>query len=339
MTSEKTAANARRDTDTDVMRVIASFFVVLLHSSGVGTATDIFCASVSRFSVPVFVIISGYYMLARKTPADRLAKKCLRLFLLMLVWSAIYYVYALLAGDRTWSGVGKLAEYLLTEPVHLWYLYAAIGLFLFTPVFYVFCKNSTRREYVYALALAFIFGSAAVTLMKTGKAPVLGIVMDKMKIAYTLGFVFLYLFGGYVRRFGVGKRARYAFFVFGILGTAVTVAGAFVSVSRGGLDETVVSFYAPNVILASAAFFLLVHCLPFKKNGKRTAAVSELSRCTLGIYLLHPLFILIMQRSEQLYWHFAPAPLLVPLRAVAAYALSALVVFCARKIPVVKALF
>jgi len=339
MTAEKTVKTAKRNTDTDVMRVVASFFVVLLHSSGIGTATDIFCASFSRFSVPVFAIISGYYMLGRRVGGKELAKKCLRLFLLMLVWSALYCAYSLAAGDAAWGGAGWLAGYLLTEPIHLWYLYAAIGLFIFTPVFYVFCKNSSRREYVYALALTFLFGAVIVTLMKTGRAPVLALIVDKMKVAPTLGFVFLYLFGGYVRRFGVGRRSRYAFYALGLIGTAVTVAGAFISLSRGALNENWLSFFAPNVILASAAFFLLIHSLPFGRDGRgEPALIRELSLCSLGIYLLHPLLILIMQRNEQLYWHSAPAPLLVPLRAVITYALSALVVFCMRRVPLIKRL-
>ena len=51
------------DTDTEVMRIIAAFFVVMIHASGLGSFSAVVYNSVARFSVPVFVIISGYYLL------------------------------------------------------------------------------------------------------------------------------------------------------------------------------------------------------------------------------------------------------------------------------------
>ena len=54
-----------RDTNTDVMRLIASFFVVMIHGSAPNSAVGSAWNSISRFSVPVFVMISGYYLLEK----------------------------------------------------------------------------------------------------------------------------------------------------------------------------------------------------------------------------------------------------------------------------------
>lgn len=63
------------DTDTEVMRIIAAFFVVMIHASGLGSFSAVVYNSVARFSVPVFVIISGYYLLTCPPKGTALGKK------------------------------------------------------------------------------------------------------------------------------------------------------------------------------------------------------------------------------------------------------------------------
>ena len=53
-----------KDLDADVMRVLAAFFVVVIHVAASSGGVVYNC--IARFSVPVFVILSGRYMLARK---------------------------------------------------------------------------------------------------------------------------------------------------------------------------------------------------------------------------------------------------------------------------------
>ena len=53
-------SHAQPDLDTALMRVLASFAVVLLHLSARYSAASVFYSSLARFSVPVFLIISGY---------------------------------------------------------------------------------------------------------------------------------------------------------------------------------------------------------------------------------------------------------------------------------------
>lgn len=99
------------DTDTEVMRIIAAFFVVMIHASGLGSFSAVVYNSVARFSVPVFVIISGYYLLTCPPKGTALGKKGLRLFLLMLLWSAVYYGYGLYSGSLTFTGARGLFTY------------------------------------------------------------------------------------------------------------------------------------------------------------------------------------------------------------------------------------
>ena len=229
-------AGARKyDTDTGLMRILAALGVVIIHCAAINTFSGVFFNGIARFSVPVFVIISGYYMLARKPDGGRLARKCVRLFALMLFWSAVYYGTDLLRGVRTFDGPGAALTYLFTEPVHLWYLYATITLYLFTPLLAVFTEHASRAEYRYALALAFFFGSPVVILVRSGWIPILSTILDKMKVPYLLGMAFMYLLGGYLRRYGLeSPRLRGALYGLGAAGAAITVAGTRWIQANGG---------------------------------------------------------------------------------------------------------
>lgn len=90
----------------DALRIMACFMVVLLHTSdyfmqpsnfadfNVGT-WKLACAYnvTTRWAVPVFVMISGVFMLKKDIPLTVLYKKYIwRLSLLLLLWNIIYKV-------------------------------------------------------------------------------------------------------------------------------------------------------------------------------------------------------------------------------------------------------
>ena len=70
-------------------------------------------------------------------------------------------------------GIGGQIRYLLTEPVHLWYLYAAAALYLSHRRF-MFAQNASRKQYHYALILAFFAGFRGDGSAQVGMTPNIG---------------------------------------------------------------------------------------------------------------------------------------------------------------------
>lgn len=332
------------DTDADLMRVAAAFFVVMIHASGTRTLAAVSYNALARFSVPVFIMLSGWYMLARPIDGKRLARKIGTLLALSLAWSAVFYVYDLLCGARSWEGPRALAAYLLTQPFHLWYLWALIALYLFTPLFSVFVGHAARPQYRYALLLTFVFGSPVVIALRSGRAPVLAAIVDNMKVAYLLGFVFCYLLGGYFRRWGCdlgGKRGRGVLYALGALGLLVTVFGTRRLSAGGEIDQLLESFFAPNVLASSAAFFVLVKRICAKRSfsPRFSAVLRESADCTLGVYLLHPLLLLMLQRGALMHALYdGPDLVFVPLRTALVFVAATLLVLLVKRVPLLKRL-
>lgn len=324
---------SRPDLDTALMRVLASFAVVLLHLSARWSAASVCWGSLARFSVPVFLIISGYYMLGREYAISRLWKKALGLLGQMVIWSAAYYLFGLLRGTLHWSGLKELLRYLLTMPVHLWYLYAAAALYVLTPIIYVFVQHASQRLYQYALGVTFFLGSVVTIAIRAGWWPLLEtIVNGKMHLPYTVGFLFLYLLGGYFRRYSLSQRAMWGLALawpLSVLATAwLTLAR---SQAAGALDSLWLSFFSPFAMLSGAGCFVSVRALlAWKPLGERAGrAVAELSRCAFGVYLLHPMLgELFAQWLAPLGWTWVT----IPLRALAVYGVSLGLVWVYRRL-------
>lgn len=323
------------DTDGDLLRIIAAFFVVLIHTAASASfsAWSVFYNSLARFSVPVFIILSGRYMLAKQRSLKSIFIKSAELLLLMLIWSAVYYFYELHSGTQEYRGIGGVITYLLTQPIHLWYVYTAVGLYLLTPLFYVFCENADRQLMQYALGLTFLLGSVVTLALRTEQVPLLGAIVDKFHMDCTLGFVFCYLLGDYLRRYEV--QCRIPVYAAGLLGTAVTFIGTL-WLSRSEGNFLLYSFFAPNVLAASAALYIgvcqFVLHRPIKSRCVRETA-AQLASCTLGVYLLHPLILSLLS-------DYVPIQLIsavdIPVRTICAFALSVGCIFIIRNIPFLR---
>ena len=325
---------AARSAGADAARLAAAFFVVLIHSSDpVGYAGALY-NSFSRFGVPVFIVLSGYFMLARERTAGDIVRRSARLIAAMLLWSALYYAELLAAGEREWAGAKELVRFLLTEPMHMWYIYTAVFLYAITPALYVFCSNAGRGQYLWALLVCFALGGVLELAEASALFPTLMTISSKAHLPLELGFVFLYLAGGYFRRWPPTRRGAAGLYAAGCLSLACTVAGTLLLSRGGSINELLLSYTTPFIMLTAAAFALL-----FLRSGIRGgAALPRCARCTLGVYLMHPLFIRIAQHGG--FWDFpAVSPyLLTPLRCCIVYALALAASLALSRAPLIKRL-
>lgn len=260
----------------DRLRLLACFGVVLLHSSFGEDPWDLALNAFARFCVPVFVMISGYFMLERPLPLRRILQKTGSLLGKMLLWSGIYLLYSCAAeGYRPQS----IPVYLLTEPVHLWYLYATMGLYLMTPILHVFVRSADEREFGYALGFCFAMGCCVTMLVRLNLIPVAAVILDKTKLPSMLGFVFLYLMGGYFRKFGIRHKKGWL-----AAGAACSLFSmAYAVLTR---KSELLSFLAPNVAVPAAACFA-VYMTRSPVREKHRKWLRSAAGCTMGVYLIH----------------------------------------------------
>lgn len=300
--------NKKYNIDTDIMRIICSYFVVLLHTvtcnkmittlpQYISETINILC----RFSIPIFIMISGRYMLEQNTRITSVLKRSLKMFGIMVCVSLFYMINDYIRYDYVIFDITDIVVYLLTSPIHLWYMYTTIVLYIFTPVLSVFAKNATKQELLYAIFLCLFFGSALYIPLHTSGFGILKEIIEKCQFDCTLSFVGCYLLGYYFYKFDVSAIAKIIIYLLGICGFIISLFGNKLLIINEQIKDLMLSFFAPNVISQSVMFFYFCKSI-FHKNSisKSNIIIHNMAKCTFGIYLWH---VLILQKIiEHIYY-------------------------------------
>jgi len=336
----------------DLLRVFATLAVIVLHlaSSQMGMVSmnssawrvfNIYDALV-RWCVPVFVMLSGMFMLdpKRSLPLGKLLfHNCLRVFLALLFWAALYALEGCVAA----YGLDALslsvylsylrAIFLGTNThYHLWFLYMILGLYLVTPILRAFVRGASRADLHWFFLLCFLFASLLPTLFKlwpNATAP-LHAWYDKLSVQLVLGYVGFYVAGWYLREYTISRVAEAVIYILGILGAVVTAWGTRVlSLRAGVLVEVLYLFLSPNVVLFSVAVVVLFrYVLGVSDERSRRQRLSGVARISFGIYLVHDFFLIILGHLGLTTLSFAPVlsvPVLAALVFLCSFALAWLI--------------
>jgi surface polysaccharide O-acyltransferase-like enzyme len=336
----------------DFVRILASFLVVLLHSSAslldkynehlwaswwVGNIYD----SIARICVPLFFMLSGYLLLGREEPIQVFFRKRLgKVFIPFIVWSLIFVFWNIYM-EKTIPASASAFYSILFRPAyyHLWFFYAIIGLYLFMPILRVFVQKA-EPSLLYYFVLLWMLAVAILPLFAK---------FLKLNHGYDLnmisGFVGYLVLGHLVGRAPRSAKLLVASIFLAISSATVTALGTYYVTrhNENVLDQFFYGYLSLNVIVNSASIFYILKFFFEKVDGANTssylAAVRIVSAASLGIYLVHTMFLYLLrtgglgfvlssQQGNPLY--------IVPLVAFTAYTLSFLVIFLLQKIPLIK---
>lgn len=145
----------------DWIRCIATFMVILLHTSAItfvefkeGWVVASFFDSFSRCAVPLFFMLSGFLLLNGKGENLKvfMTRRFLRIFVPFLILCAVY------AFVKGWSLGQLLQKSLFQGPLdfHLWFIYSIIGIYLFLPIVETLFKTKSYEIIKYYLCLWFV---------------------------------------------------------------------------------------------------------------------------------------------------------------------------------------
>lgn len=319
----------------DFLKSLAAFAVIILHVSvpvvyrfeekEIWWAGN-FYNSLVRFSVPIFVMISGVLLLGKSEKLlDFLQKRFLRLLLPFALWSIIYLAlkidYSLPTNEILSYAIKQLKG---GTEFHLWYVYMIIGLYLFIPILNKWILNSTKKEIIYFLSI-WIF----ILLLQF---PIFNKLFTRIDFRYFSGYIGYLVLGYFLQHFVNLKRSvGILLFLLGFLFTAITTY--FLSETSGVLDARFYDFLSVNVVVASIGIFIAFKDIIIK-NEKIIKGISFISKYSYGIYLSH-IFVLIMFAKIGFSYDFFNYWIRIPFIAISCFALSLLLTFLISKIPLV----
>ncbi len=219
----------------DYLRVFATFAVMILHISaqkwyttdvnGFAWQTFNFFDSIVRWSVPVFVMISGALFLDRDIPLRRIyAKYVLRLMVAFFVWSAIYALFS--DGD-----IATRVFMFLKGHYHMWFILMIAGIYICMPFIKAIINSETRLKYYLILAFIFAFVIPELLTLVSDFAPYVIIKSvqtvnqhaNTMRMHIVLGYASYFVLGYYLNKVDLSKAGRIIIYILGIIGSIATI--------------------------------------------------------------------------------------------------------------------
>lgn len=339
----------------DLLRTFAALAVVVLHISAcwleqtaVGsTSWTVLCLydSLVRWCVPVFVMLSGAFLLDPKksvTYRDIFLKYILRVLIALLVWGTFYALldYGHSGPTFTWAGVKSALNHVLWADTHyhLWFLYMIIGLYLITPILRAFIRGASRGTLHWFFLLVFIFYSLVPVLNELfpGRMALPMAWTGRFDIHMVLGYVGYYVAGYYLKNYTLNRLAEFIIYILGIGGAVATAWGNYIlSVRCGTFNGVFFEYRAPNVVFMSVAVFVLFrYVLGISDERSRRQRMGGVAKISLGIFLVHDFFIMLLRHFDITTLSFHPA-LSVPVLSAAVFLCSFAVAWLISKIPLI----
>lgn len=283
----------------DVLRFIATLGVICIHVSSKEIVSalasynwylSVFFDGLVRWSVPIFVMISGTLFLnpAKEiSTKDIITKKIARLLMAYLFWW-IFYSALVMAWHYVFDDVFVFS---LEPHYHLWFLPMLMGVYLFIPCLRKISPD--KKILSYSLLIWFFYISGSFLFLNYDIQ-----ISQLFQLSSVVGYSGYFLLGYFISTHSVSKKQSRIIYVLGILGLLMTISGCvFSSVCMGRTDLRFFEPLSPNVILTSMALFVFIKEKFTNKSTEKNKFINSIRHDLFGIYLIHPVYILIFNHD------------------------------------------
>lgn len=300
----------KRYLNLDLLKIFASLSVVAIHVAATKFfITEIntldweimnFVYSISRYCVPIFVMISGVFLLDenKNTSLDVMIKKYLfKTVFIYIIWSSIYAIISILLEHHQYGSRELVMQFvyrLIEGPTHFSYLFVISGLYIITP----FIKKITQNDKF--ILESFLVISILLTIVKSFNKSIqsdtVTLLFYRTNLDFFIGYTFYFVGGFYLFRYKISKALKYLIYSFGVIGFILTMV--LTSIQSNALHATVESFYGylefPVIMSSFFVFQLFLDLKGFLDKNisiKMKKIITYLSNINLSIYVFHPMII------------------------------------------------
>ena len=297
--TESITVPSRRDARVDLVKVLASFGVVVVHTSmfALGEQARLGSAdwwlanlanSMGRNTSHLFVMAAGAILLARpieNAPIDFVLKRLFRILPALAFWSTFYFGWRywrgeILTPERIWRDVMTGQPY-----YHLWFLYAFAGLYLLFPANRMLVRPLAPRS---VALLTLVCGLGYVWIFTTlmvldGHLPSSVFILTPLFLPYLIGgFLVYHSIGQAKTRWLLAAAIASVIGIVALMGwmypTKTAIDGAAMQVVR-----------VPLTFVWTFSLFALILRAPINAPARRL--LNVVAPVTLGIYAIHPFWI------------------------------------------------
>ena len=287
----------------DYLRIISSFFVILIHiSSPYYYKYDInsskwknahFYKSLSSFSVPNFFMISGTVFLKKNLSFKIIISKYIKnIFMHLLLWSIIYAFFEI---KKATLDIKNILILIIKGHYHLWYLFAIIGLYITIPFTSKIVQNKELLNSFLFLYFIFVFAVPNyIDIFRYYSNDIFNsiqYIISRVNLSTISVHHFYFIYGYYLNNKKFKKKEVIIYYIAGLIGILFTT---IICYDFSIIKKKKIRYYKAQDL---NNFFYSIGVFIFFKNNfnlgesSNNKMVQKLSKLTFGIYLIHPLII------------------------------------------------
>lgn len=304
-------APKERERWLDVLKLLASYLIVMIHSVGTvynrGPAGDsnwlaYFLLNIfPRCAVPVFLLTTGIFVLGRPMDTKKWLKKLVHFLVLLVFWNAFYIVLDMLLHHRDTYSLAALLRSFASIPVKrgpstpLWYSYQLVWIYALAPFFFklhaALDRAWQRRLIVISLLLPSLLACYGQVFDLGGT-----VYSHSFVQIFYIGFMGFLFLGRYIYDYmPADSRLQKSAGLLIVLGLGLTALLCRLYLSKhGDVTHQYFSELSIGPLCYGTGVFILFYrgkawfqAMP-EKLGR---AVSWLAERAIGIYFLHQTFI------------------------------------------------
>ena len=269
----------KRDSNIELLRIIAMFMVVCLHVNGLALgnpdSNDMILepvTSIARFyfqslcimGVNIFVFISGWFGIKYKT------KSLANYIFQALFFSIVIFIPYAVCGNIDLSRINILSALLLYKNAY-WFFWAYLVLYILSPVLNSFVQNTDKGTFKRVLILMFIAQTLIFTFTNLGF----------YKAGYTpLFFIFLYLLARYFRLYYTCNLNKYLYLI--IFAICVIINTILCISCKEAIISIAFAYTNPLNIIGALSFVIFFTKLSFKNKF-----INSIASSAFAVYLFH----------------------------------------------------
>lgn len=317
----------------DLLRILSTVAVVLIHvvTAPVANSSAVIDSAVAtnlnlihtmmKWSVPVFFMITGYCLQKKKEVTyeycfSHVVKYISVLFTIGLAYSLMEEVFIAktISSSVLVHSILNVISGNLWD--HMWFIYSIIGIYIVMPVIHLFIAKDDKSA-VTLTVLLFVFNILLPTFEKYFSVGV--------NLPFG-GYLFYVCFGSTIAKLKINPRFSFFMHLFGVL----SVIWIFL-----GIANCKFGYNHLTICAMAISIFLTVSQMGIKSNK----LISCISKCTWGIYLVHPFYINIAIKVLKMDVLSSNVYIKLFVMWEIIFIISLLTTYMLRKLPIVKKLF
>ncbi len=297
----------------DILSVLSSFAVVMLHVNGVFWSRPIglrwFSANLIEtgfyFAVPVFFMITGATLIdyqKRYTTKQFFLRRFYRAVIPFLFWSFLAAIFSFhlqnLKDLNFWLSPINFLKILYRtinySNIHTyWFFYPLFGIYLSIPVL----SQINNKIFVFLYMFFFAFTCGSIFPFLNSISPY------DLNILHTIcpvagGYLLYPLIGYVLHHLHISKKIRYLIYLLGVCGSLIHMVGTmYCSPINGEVTRLFKGYTNVPAVLQALAVYVWIKNVKWQKvPGFIIQLVKNVRPYTLGIYLIHIPVLRIFQR-------------------------------------------